>query len=449
MATMDLNSWLWSEANRGGYGMMEDYAPPNPYEDLAGRNPQDWSDADKLRVLRGKFDFGYGQTPESILARGSFDYTPGRSGSIMEDFSPLLTIAAIAAGAGGFSGGFGGLLGGAEGAVSGGLEGALGGEVLGSAGFGGGTVSGGSSLTDMIRATQTGDPYLRTGDIANAVEGTGSFSGVDTVAGGAESGFSTVTGDTTGTTTGGTTTGGTTTTGTTTGGTTGETISSGGVGGTDADAGVTSGGGTVGTGEGGGVNVSSDTDGMWERILNGTATADDWMHVLGVGGSTLLGVLGGNDLTESLERLANRYLDFGAPSRARFEAAMTPGFDPTSIPGYSGALDTASDTLLRRLSTQGNPYGNPGGLIEANRAIVSGTALPAINEYTRQNANTGFGSSMNAAANFGSAAAGSGGSVYNALGYGLDRLTAPEGSSLERLLNRVHRDSNRGTVTLI
>ena len=104
----------------------------------------------------------------------------------------------------------------------------------------------------------------------------------------------------------------------------------------------------------------------------------------------LVGAYAANEQANSLTDLAKEFSGYGAPSRARYEASMTPGFDPTSIPGYSGALDSSMDSMLRRLSARdGNPWGSPGGLIEANKAIVSGTALPAIQEYQRTNAGAG------------------------------------------------------------
>lgn len=159
--------------------------------------------------------------------------------------------------------------------------------------------------------------------------------------------------------------------------------------------------------------------------INGTSLAS----LLGKLGAAGLGAYGANQQSNALADLAKKYSDYGAPSRARFEAGMSPGFDPMSIPGYAGALDTASKSLLARLSaTGGNPFGQPGGLIEANKAIVSGTALPALNEYLRQNANVGFGSSMNAAIPLETGAVGQQGNIYNALGYGLNTLTNPQPS---------------------
>lgn len=136
----------------------------------------------------------------------------------------------------------------------------------------------------------------------------------------------------------------------------------------------------------------------------------------------------------ALQDLSSKYAEYGAPSRARFEASMTPGFDPSSIPGYSGAVDTASKSLLARLSaTGGNPYGNPGGLIDANKQIISGTALPAIQAYQNQNANTGFGGTLNAAGSFGGQAIGAQGNVYNAIGAGINDVANPPQTLAQQL----------------
>ena len=113
---------------------------------------------------------------------------------------------------------------------------------------------------------------------------------------------------------------------------------------------------------------------------------------------------------------------------------MSPNFDPMSMPGYKGALDTASQSILAKLSAAGgNPFGNPGGLIEANKQIVSGTAMPAINEYQRLNANTGFGSSMNAALGLQTQGIGADANTLNALGYGINALTNPQPSLADLL----------------
>lgn len=171
------------------------------------------------------------------------------------------------------------------------------------------------------------------------------------------------------------------------------------------------------------------------RILDGTASTADWLSFGGNLASTGLGVAGSRNAVNAFRDLNDRYMAIGAPSRGRYEASMTPGFDPSTIPGYSGAVDTASKGILARLAaTGGNPWGNPGGLIEANKQIISGTALPAIQDYQRLNAGTGGYAGFNAAAP-GAATAGIGANagVYNAVGSGLAGLLNPQPSLLDTL----------------
>ena len=224
-------------------------------------------------------------------------------------------------------------------------------------------------------------------------------------------------------------------------------VSASSLGGTAASAAASALGGSGGSAGGGSLTGAlgnaAGAGSALSRILDGTATTSDWLSLGGTAGSTLLGLMGSQQQTQAYKDLAQKYIDFGAPSRARYEAAMTPGFDITSIPGYKDALDTTSESILRKLSaTGGNPFGNPGGLIEANKAIVSGTAMPALNEYARLNANTGFGSSMNAAVPFQTAAIGSDANGLNALGAGLASLTTPK-NSLQDLLKQI-QGQNQG-----
>lgn len=165
------------------------------------------------------------------------------------------------------------------------------------------------------------------------------------------------------------------------------------------------------------------------RLMNGTATSADYASLVGTGLSTGLGIAGANQQSNASNALANRLFDAGQPSRDRFNASMSPGFDPMSIPGYSGAVDNASQSLLRGLSTQGNPYGNPGGLINANKQIIAGTELPAIQGYQGLNAQAGgFGSLAAGAPGAGQNAVTAGGGVYNAIGSGISNLTNPNPS---------------------
>lgn len=168
-----------------------------------------------------------------------------------------------------------------------------------------------------------------------------------------------------------------------------------------------------------------------------TGIDPDVLSVAGQVAGAGLGAYASNEQSGALTDMANKYLEYGAPSRARYEASMSPGFNPSSIPGYQGAVDNAMEATLRKLSTQGNPFGNPGGLIEANKSVVAGTALPALQEYQRLNAGTGGIASLNAAAPSTSAAAtGANANIYNAIGYGIDQATA-QPSTLDSLLKRL------------
>lgn len=168
-----------------------------------------------------------------------------------------------------------------------------------------------------------------------------------------------------------------------------------------------------------------------------TGIDPDVLSVAGQVAGAGLGAYASNQQSGALTDMANKYLEYGAPSRARYEASMSPGFNPSSIPGYQGAVDNSMQTMLRKLSTQGNPFGNPGGLIEANKSVVAGTALPALQEYQRLNAGTGGIASLNAAAPSTSAAAtGANANIYNAIGYGIDQATA-QPSTLDSLLKRL------------
>lgn len=170
-----------------------------------------------------------------------------------------------------------------------------------------------------------------------------------------------------------------------------------------------------------------------KAILGGSSGSNSG-SILGALGKALpglLGAYGANKQAGALSDLADKYFNVGAPSRARFEASMTPGFDPSTIPGYSGALDSASKAVMSRLSTQGNPYGNPGALIEANKAIVNGTALPAVQNYQSMNAaGGGLAALTGAVPGIAQQAIGSGtGGVGTGLGQAANAVFNPQSST--------------------
>lgn len=188
--------------------------------------------------------------------------------------------------------------------------------------------------------------------------------------------------------------------------------------------------------------AAGGVSGALGRIIDGTASTADYIAAMGAAGTTGLSIAGANAASNAQTDLANKYMSYGEPSRARYEASMSPTFDPMSIPGYSAALDNSSNSILRKLSVSGNPYGSPAALIEANKAVVSGTALPALQEYQRVNAGAGGLAALTSAAPAASnAAINANQSIYAGLGYGLDQATNPGPTSLAALLKQYQSKS--------
>lgn len=165
------------------------------------------------------------------------------------------------------------------------------------------------------------------------------------------------------------------------------------------------------------------------RILDGTATAADY---LSVGGAALPGVIGAissSNQTSKLSELANqqrqdeqaRYADtvardnaryatatqredaaigrqqsqiaadkaVVAPSQARYESTFQPGFTMANDPGYTDALDQSSKATLHALSVNGNPAGSPNAWSTSLKDNYEKTAYPALQAYRNANATTG------------------------------------------------------------
>ena len=186
------------------------------------------------------------------------------------------------------------------------------------------------------------------------------------------------------------------------------------------------------------------------KMLGLTGDAATAVDALGRAIPGLLGAYAASKQADATKDLAARedarireFMAYGAPSRDRYEASFAPGFDIGKDPALQGAMDTTSDTLLRRLSANGgNPFGNPGGLIEANKSVLDSVALPYLQNYRKQNASTGgYGAFNTTAAGGGNsnalnlAGVGSDTNVWNALGSSASSVFNPP-SSLEELLKK-------------
>lgn len=174
----------------------------------------------------------------------------------------------------------------------------------------------------------------------------------------------------------------------------------------------------------------SATQSLLSKFFSGDMKAEDWASIGGKLLAAGLGAAGSASQAGALKDLAEKYAGYGAPSRARYEGSFAPGFTMANEPGYKDAIDESSKSILAKLSaSQGNPYGTPQGLIDANKAVVSGTALPALYNYRNQNASTGgYGAYNTAAPGAATAAVGQEGNIWNALGYGLNSIVNPQPS---------------------
>lgn len=158
---------------------------------------------------------------------------------------------------------------------------------------------------------------------------------------------------------------------------------------------------------------------------------------LGTLGAAALGYKAEQDRIAALERAQEKYLGLGAPFRGMLQSSYQPGFSMANEPGYADALDQSSNSLLRRLSASSgsNPYGNPGGLMEAQKYVMGGTALPALTSY--RSGLLGAGSmGLPTAGQAGLSAADSASKPFEQLGAGLGALTAPQ-NDLSSLLKQL------------
>ena len=192
--------------------------------------------------------------------------------------------------------------------------------------------------------------------------------------------------------------------------------------------------------------------GLWSRILNNTATPDDWAKVLGTAGSTAASIWGANKQADALRdssaaalaeqrRVADQMFAIGAPARARLEQTYT---DPDYFTkAYGPQFDRMADVAARTYSVRGNPAGNPtiGTAIQSD--VWNQGYLPMVNNERGQlGQHGGLGLNMSGAAglqaaqamgNSGQLQAGLMGRQYNDLATGINSLLYPPNNDAEIL----------------
>lgn len=182
--------------------------------------------------------------------------------------------------------------------------------------------------------------------------------------------------------------------------------------------------------------------GAISRILDGTATAADY---LSVGAAALPGVLGAitsSQQASKLSDLAQQYSNYGAPSRARYEASFQPGFTMASDPGYQDALDSAGKTTLHALSVNGNPAGSPNAWAASQKDLYDKTAYPALQAYRNTNSvGGGLASGASAAPDLATKAIAQTGTTMADLGGAAKDVFAPT-TTVDDLLKKLKGSGN-------
>ena len=139
----------------------------------------------------------------------------------------------------------------------------------------------------------------------------------------------------------------------------------------------------------GGNNGDAAIQNLLNQLLQGGGSGGGALaNLLGGLGGAALGVHAAQIQADALRDLANQenqriqqMMGMGQPFRDQLTATMRPDFDIVSIPGLRQSMDTSMNSLMRSLSTQGNPFGQPGGLMEAQNFVVGNVALPAFQNH--------------------------------------------------------------------
>ena len=140
--------------------------------------------------------------------------------------------------------------------------------------------------------------------------------------------------------------------------------------------------------------------------------------------SSGLGAYNADQTRSAYNELADKFIGIGAPYRDKLNASYQPGFSMNNEPGYAGALDNTMQSYLRKASTGGNPFENPGVSQEILTGVNNSLALPALQNYRSGLTNAGQ-IGLNTGAQAEGNAVQSGSNVLGSLGAGIGGLTTP------------------------
>lgn len=194
--------------------------------------------------------------------------------------------------------------------------------------------------------------------------------------------------------------------------------------------------GTPGAGDFGGGSMT------WDDLVNYAKKAGGYIPggfikglIRGVPGA--IGAVGANQQSNAYADLANKYLDIGAPSRARYEGSYAPGFSMEKDPGYTDALNQSAKATLHGLSVTGNPADSPNAWNQSLTDLYQKTAYPALQTYRNQNAASGGMATLTQAAPGASSnAITAQGNVLNSVGAAANDIFNPP-KSLAQILREI------------
>lgn len=165
----------------------------------------------------------------------------------------------------------------------------------------------------------------------------------------------------------------------------------------------------------------------------------NWPRLLGTMGPAALGAYASNRQSQKLEDLAGKYMEFGAPSRARYEGSFDPSFTMMSDPGYKGALDDTTKAFLHKASIAGNPADSPNAWQQTLSDVNAKFAYPALQDYRRTNLGAGGLAALTSAApGLDTGAVNAQRGIYDAIGGGIADVFNPP-RRLEDLLREMRR----------
>lgn len=179
----------------------------------------------------------------------------------------------------------------------------------------------------------------------------------------------------------------------------------------------------------------TSTLGNWLRS-QGLNISDEALKMMGAGASTLLGLYGADKQASTLKDLADREMSIRQPF---IDATKNMMADPGSY--YESApAKGATEAVLRRLSVNGNPIGNPGDLSKAAAYNLGG-----YNDSLRTLGGLAMGSA-GTTVNLGRDIAAAEGSGLNAIGTTIADLTNPKEDTFAKIDRLLRMSRQPGSV---